>query len=598
MNAPDTPAVELSADPPHSGDGGADIVTAAVAGEPVHTARVDLADPDALAAFVSAVCGGRGGVDPADVKRELLTLRREQADRRAADSRPVSLTETPETPGNGGGFRESAPAKAAPPAFVSFPLATLPPVVREFVTATADGIGCDPSYVVTPLLAVLAGAVGNARRVGLRDDYSEPCIVWTVTVGESGSAKSPAWAAAAGPVWDLQRAADRDFRDALADHERAEQRHALELAKWKGAGGGDDPPEAPVPPKMRTFYVGDTTPEALANVLKDNPRGALCLCDELAGWFGMMGRYTGGKGGGDAARWLELFHARPLRIDRKGGTPPVTFIPRASVSLTGTVQPGTLRRVLTEDHRESGLAARFLFAWPPPRVLRWNPDPSHPGPRAALRELVDSLYGLAMGADDDGEPVPVTLALTPSARAEWADRFNTNAAATAERTGAAAAAFSKAAAYAGRLALLVHLIREADGDATLERPAGGTGPGDPGAVDAASVAAGWELAEWYKREAERVLALLDEGDADTARRELAEWIGRNPRTGRPPGEITASELRRSRKHLFAGTGDAERALRDLAAAGFGRWESRPPGEAGGRPTDAFVLAGTGPPPPD
>ena len=55
--------------------------------------------------------------------------------------------------------------------------------------------------------------------------------------------------------------------------------------------------------------------------------------------------------------------------------------------------------------------------------------------------------------------------------------------------------------------------------------------------------------------------------------------------------MTTRDLMRSSRR-FQSAEQAERALQDLEAAGWGRLESRRPGPSGGRPSKQFQLAGT------
>ena len=81
----------------------------------------------------------------------------------------------------------------AVPAFAPFPEDALPEPIRGFVTEAAKAIGCDPSYVALPLLSGLASAIGNTHRIALKRRWTEPAIVWTAIVGESGTQKTPAF---------------------------------------------------------------------------------------------------------------------------------------------------------------------------------------------------------------------------------------------------------------------------------------------------------------------------------------------------------------------------------------------------------------------
>ncbi|HEX8914495.1 MAG TPA: hypothetical protein VF796_19255, partial [Humisphaera sp.] len=70
----------------------------------------------------------------------------------------------------GGDRTEDAAADEAAPEYVPFPLEVLPSVVATYVAEAAAALDCDPAYVAVPMLASLASAVGNTRRVRLKRD--------------------------------------------------------------------------------------------------------------------------------------------------------------------------------------------------------------------------------------------------------------------------------------------------------------------------------------------------------------------------------------------------------------------------------------------
>jgi len=101
-------------------------------------------------------------------------------------------------------------------------------------------------------------------------------------------------------------------------------------------------------------------------------------------------------------------------------------------------------------------------------------------------------------------------------------------------------------------------------------------------VDAASIAAGVRLAQWFKREARRVYSLLGESDDDADQRWLVEWIERKG------GSVTAREVQQGHRQ-YRTAGDAVAALDELASAGCGDWQPTPPGQRG-QPTRRFILS--------
>src|SRR5206468_4303800 len=132
----------------------------------------------------------------------------------------------------------------------------------------------DPSYLALPLLVALAAAVGNTRRLMLKPGWLAPPILWGAVVGESGTAKTPAFKLVMRPVRDRQQRALERHAEAGKAYEAKLARWEKDLAAWKrDKKAAGDPPAGPEPPPCERFVVSDTTVEALAPILRENPRG-------------------------------------------------------------------------------------------------------------------------------------------------------------------------------------------------------------------------------------------------------------------------------------------------------------------------------------
>ncbi len=466
----------------------------------------------------------------------------------------------------------AGPEAADDLAFQPFPVDALPEPIRGFVAAGAKAIGCDPSYLALPLLVAIAAAIGITRRLELKRGWSAPAIIWGAVVGESGTAKTPAFKLAMRPARERQRKALERHAEAAKQYEADLARWEKEMTAWKRDRNAGDPPEKPDSPQAERFIVSDITVEALAPIFMANPRGLLLARDELAGWIGSFDRYTGkGKAGADAANWLSMFNAESIIVDRKTGIPRTIHVPQAAIFVTGGIQPGILQRVVGAEHRESGLATRLLLTWPPRRPKRWTEANIDPSAEDELSRLVDRLYELQPIVNDEGEPRPVLVCLTPEAKAKWIAYYNAHAAEQANLTGDLSAAWSKFEEYAARLALVVHFVRWAANDPTLA---------NADVVDATSMNAGITLTTWFKGEARRIYAMLDESETERDQRRLEEWIGRKG------GSVTVREVQRGCRWLKE-PGVAESALDELAREGRGRWRDVSPTTNGGRPTRVF-----------
>jgi hypothetical protein len=388
------------------------------------------------------------------------------------------------------------PVDADDLAYRPFPVDALPEPIRGFVDAGARAISCDPSYLALPLLTAIAAAIGNTRRLELKRGWSVPPILWGAIVGESGTAKTPAFRLVMRPVRDRQSRSFEVFEAQQEEYEAA-------LEAWQEAKKGERG-EKPQPPSCERFIVSDTTVEALAPILLANPRGLLLARDELAGWIGSFDRYAGkGKASADSANWLSMFNAESIIVDRKTGIPRTIHVPQAALCVSGGIQPAILQRALGLEHRESGLAARLLLTCPPRKAKRWTEADIDPSAEAELGQLFDRLYELQPTAGDDGERRPSLVRLSGDAKTAWKAYYNAHAIEQADLTGDMAAAWSKLEEFAARLAVVVHFTRWAAGDVADETRLG-----------VSSMEAGIILAKWFKHEARRVYAMLDESDAE------------------------------------------------------------------------------------
>lgn len=456
-----------------------------------------------------------------------------------------------------------------------FPTSALPEPIRTFVREAAEAIGCFPASIVLPLLATIAAAIGNTRRIRLKSTWQEPAVVWTVTIGDSGSLKSPGLDAAVRSVRELQRKAIQRQERAEREHLKRMLRHDVDVRQWKKAaqkGSDVDPPKEPEAPVSERYYCSDTTVEALAEILQHSPRGVLLLRDELAGWLRSFNQYRGGKGA-DTAHWLEMHGARPLMVDRKTGSQKTIFVPAAAVSLTGGIQPGTFKACLGVEHFENGMAARLLVAYPPRKARRWNEAEIPVEVEIAMDALFERLYQLEpqrIRDDEDEVQRPVTVDMTADAKRLWIRFYNEHAEEQLDLVAEEAAAWSKLEGYVARFSLIFYLVREANGESE-------TG----GKVEEQDVAAAIEVVRWFGAETKRVYAVLSESDAE-------EWLRQRGEAIRARGgAVSTRDWQRAR--TFETAADAEADLQELVNAGVARWEQPASSGGPGRPKSRLLV---------
>ena len=439
-----------------------------------------------------------------------------------------------------------------------FPLDALPPVMERFASAVAKSLCVDPVMPALPMLSMAGAAIGNYARARMSADFFAPANVWSAVVVRSGERKSPVLRAVMQPLYDRQHTEAERHAQALAVYES-------ELEEWrrlepKAKRVRDKPAEPGAYPHL---YLSDTTTEAIVLRLVEQRRGLAVVLDELAGFFSGMNQYRT-KGGNDREAYLAFYDAGAAKIDRKSATPPTIYVPRAFVTVAGMIQPGALARALGPAEFDSGLAARFLLAAPPPQLATWTADGVPDTARAGWCGLLGALLEM------EPQETPKEVAPSGAAMRLWAeahDRLEKDR--HAELDDPLRAARAKLIGVIPRLALIVQFASAA----------GGEGPASFQLIDELSMERAVRLAEWFTHETRRVYGLL-EGDAEE------DILGRIRANG---GTVTIRELMRWSRAKFPNSRAAENYLHLLAQEGIGSWKLLPVGSGGGRQKQVFQL---------
>jgi hypothetical protein len=264
------------------------------------------------------------------------------------------------------------------------PRGQLPEVIEKFARVEGAAMGADPAGLAMAALTVCAAAISDEIKIQPKRhaNWKESPRLWTSLVGDPSTMKTPIINQAA---WPLKRIDKILFEQYLVD-----------LAAYDALPAEDR--KKAEPPKQRRVRIEDTTIEAAQEVLKDSPDGLLCLQDELSGWFGMMDRYAGNRGGmKDRGFWLQSWNGGEYVVNRiqRGAV----LIRNLSVSLLGGIQPDPMRK-LAADTVDDGLLQRTC-----PIVLRaatmGRDEPADPI-NEEYRKLIDALHDMkppTVGAD-------------------------------------------------------------------------------------------------------------------------------------------------------------------------------------------------------
>lgn len=423
-----------------------------------------------------------------------------------------------------------------------FPVDCLPEPVAAYAAEHAAAIGIDVSFVTLPLLATLAACIGSSRSLYLKRNYHQPATLWTATIAEPSTGKSPGWEAGTAPAAAIEKTIHVTASQEQTRYEQAlaEHRQAVVDGTATAANG----PAKPEPAGQ--FVVADVTMESLVDIHQRNAK-LLLSCDELAGWLKRMDQY---RPGADCEQWLSIFNGGSISVNRKTDGYRV-WLPRTSICVTGTIQPKVAQELLfSERFIGNGFVARILTAAPPAAIVRWTDNEVAEQVDATLYRLAQQLYLLP------GEPCgtgtqPMLLPCTDAARQAFI-RWTNEAADHAEQLQPDLRnSWLKLRPTAGRFALQFAVCRQ-----LLQHPDGqATQP-----VDLESMTAGIQLAWWFGYELERNAAADDQA---TLRQHL-QWIHRYHATG-----LDCRTLIAGRRSITTAE-DARRVFQQLVASGAGQ----------------------------
>ena len=408
-----------------------------------------------------------------------------------------------------------------------FPVEVFPAKLGQLVVQIAKALPCPPDFIAVPMLAVAGSFVGAERPLQIKAGWVEPACLYTVTIADTGSKKSPAMGLALSPAHKR----DEQLR---AQFESKKRKNKLEL----------------VPPVCKQHVISNTTVEAMARVLADNRRGLLMHRDELTALVSSMNQYKGGKGD-DRQFFLSAWSCEPHTFNRVGRDEPL-YLERPFFSIVGNVPPQMLGELSDRKLREDGFIDRFLFAYPDPVPVRWTDE----SPDAELLTKWDE------ACLQIGKLPKATLTLSSAAVAEYADWVNEH---NAEKPGSHGA-WAKMDGYCARLASIVHHLRQAYGEIEA---------GD--VVDVESVRRAVKLIDYFKNHCVRARGQVE---AEKSTNKLARVIAFV--AAKPDRRVRARELQMAK--IAKDSAEAKAMLESLAEQGLGRMVE-------GRKKDEVIFEG-------
>jgi Protein of unknown function (DUF3987) len=187
-----------------------------------------------------------------------------------------------------------------------FPIDTLSPDWRRWLQNAARGAGVLPDHVFVPLLKLASTLVDASRPIRASRSWSEVMSLWTCVVGFSGTGTTPGLNVTTRALDAIERSRKGKIAELRGAHNSRAETAKAAAKKWRkevaaaveeGRKGPEMPPEARDPGEfiVPRLAVTDVTIERLAVLLQARPSGLAVICDELAGLFLNMARYSNGS---------------------------------------------------------------------------------------------------------------------------------------------------------------------------------------------------------------------------------------------------------------------------------------------------------------
>jgi hypothetical protein len=419
-----------------------------------------------------------------------------------------------------------------------FPTAVFHDGLRAFAEEAARVIGCPCDYFCAAMLAVLGVALGSSRQLILKGTdgkgYIEQANIWVALVGPPGSSKTPAMNEVMKPLNGIA---------------------TLEHDSWQPGG---EP--------LRQPWVADITPEAMARVLRENPKGVLLNRDELMGWVRGMDQYKGGKGS-DRQFYLSAWSRQPIHHLRKGEYKDgPLFVPSPYLGVLGGLPTDQLQQLISRETEGDGFLDRILFVLPDDaHVAKWSSEDVSAAAREAWDKTIKELWALP------ASPV-VSVKFSTEGLARWKELYDAHSEEMndGDLPPHLRNVWSKLRAYAARFTLLLHVLHAG---------------AEAGEVGPQTVERAWQLVTYFKSHARRVYGVLEADLTMRRAKRILDRIRRKKLTTFTKSEVFGSVKNRS---LFQKVADLDEPLQLLEA--YGHVRRARSGSAGrGRPAERYEV---------
>lgn len=429
-----------------------------------------------------------------------------------------------------------------------FPYQVFNKEVQRLITEVAESVNCPVDFAGIGVLSALAIAVGNFTSIRVKKGWNEKAILFILMIGDSGVKKTPAFKLTCSPIFLTLKENWKKF----LEPEPVE---------------GDDQKE-PEEKVFNQLVTTNTTIEALAEILRQNPHGVLLFQDEAIGWVKSMNQYKGGSGN-DMEQYLSAWSNSPIIINRKSEKQP-TLIDSPFIVVTGGIQNDILPEL--GNIKENGFVYRILYTIPNKLPFRHSDAEIDDKTMEDYFKLIRNIYTkMSRLAEKDRE-----LELTFNAKAKelWVawHKKHIEEMNDPDMPYYLIGAWSKLEAYSARFSLIMEHHRLGLSDKL------------PTEITEESVKGGIALTEYFKAHARRTFGLFYSSDLDRQVDKAYQWIRKRG------GKATVRQFASNRVAGLRYRDDIMELFEELHRRGLGYVEITTP-PTGGHKTYVFRIKG-------
>lgn len=395
----------------------------------------------------------------------------------------------------------------------------LPESIRGYVVDCAERIDNAPvDFAGVGMVIAAATIIGTRVTVKPKehDDWTEVPNLWGGIVGRPSLKKTPILKAMMKFLHELEKASRDQYLQDMRAYEKAAIISETRISSLKGhLKKGSDPQleqelhdaldNAPIKPIEPRLVVNDTTIEALAMMLQNNPNGLLQFRDELTGLLAILSKPDKGE---YRPIYLEGWPGdQEIKMDRK--TAPSIAVESLTLSLFGGIQPGKLVPLLQtriKGNGDDGFMERMqLLVYPDPNPYRVDRKPDLKAEERA-RAVFQKLNKIPLSKKGARPSLPFNNE-AQQAFNEWYDDLNdrVNTMGSGDPMGAH---LTKYHSLVPTLALIFHLIEH----------------GATGEIEFESLRMALYWVDYLESHARRIYALTGEGleGAESLKRRLPD----------------------------------------------------------------------------